>query len=247
MNTDMEIVISRMREMRMSHLAGKVDEMAADPNFELRKPSDVISELFNYEYTSRQTRRIKNLLKEAQLKYPSASLDDSLKDPDRRINIELINALAECRWIEEKKNLLVTGKTGTGKTYLTNALAICAMQKGIHVRYVKASMLINDLNDRQFTDGYEEALKEYTSVGLLIIDDLGLMSLDIQRCLQLFEVLDAREGSRSVIVTSQLPVKSWYDIFQNNVYADACMSRLTCNAYRLELQGRDMRKDQSAS
>ena len=247
MSEGIDATISRMREMKMGNLANKLQEMTDDPNFGTRTASEVLEELFMHEYSSRKTRKFNKLLSRAHLKYPSAVLDQSMSDPDRKIDMKLVSSLSGCRWIEEKKNLIITGKTGTGKSYCSNALAICAIQKGIHVLYAKTSLMINELNDCQFTGSYAAALKKYTDTDLLILDDFGLMSLDIQKCQQMFEVLDSREGSKSIIVISQIPVSKWYDIFQNNVYADACMSRLVSNAYRLELDGRDMRKSSSAS
>lgn len=247
MSKDIEQVLVRMREMRMKRMANKVKEMTDDPNFGLKSPGDVIAELFDYEYEMRKSNRMKKLLDEAHLKYRHASLDNSLADPDRKLDKDLIDALASCKWIDEHKNLLITGKTGTGKTYIANALAICAMEEGKHVLYSKASLMVNELNEIQFMSGYAEKLKKYTDVDLLMIDDYGMMSLDIQKCLQLFEVLDARDSVKSVVVISQFPVNKWYDMFQNNAYADACMSRLTHNSYRLVLEGRDMRQNSSAS
>lgn len=246
MSTELDQTISRMREMKMGNLADKLEEMAEDPNFGARSADEVLEELILHEYSSRKTRKFNKLLSRAHLKYPSAVLDSSMNDPDRKIDMKLLSSLSECRWIEEKKNLIITGKTGTGKSYCSNALAICAIQKGFHALYVKTSLMINELNDCQFTGSYAAALKKYTDSDLLVLDDFGLMSLDIQKCQQMFEVLDSREGSRSIIVISQIPVAKWYDIFQNNVYADACMSRLVSNAYRLELDGRDMRKSSAS-
>ena len=202
-----DATISRMREMKMGNLANKLQDMTEDPNFGTRTASEVLDELFMHEYSSRKTRKFNKLLSKAHLKYPAAVLDQSMSDPDRKIDMKLVSSLSGCRWIEEKKNLIITGKTGTGKSYCSNALAICAIQKGIHVLYAKTSLMINELNDCQFTGSYAAALKKYTDT----------------------------------------PVSKWYDIFQNNVYADACMSRLVSNAYRLELDGRDMRKSSSAS
>lgn len=249
MNTrqDIKDTLSQMREMKMTNMANKLGEMVEDSNFGLRQPIDVIKELIGFEYTSRKSRKFNRLLARAHLKFPTASLDPSLKDPDRKIDMKTIQSLSECQWIREDKNLLVTGKTGTGKTYIMNALAICALQKEIHVLYTKASLMISELSDAQYKGSYAQILKKYTDVDLLIIDDFGLMSLDIQKCQQLFEVLDAREGNKSVAVISQLPVQKWYDLFQNNVYADACMSRLIGNSYRLKLDGRDMRQNTTSS
>jgi DNA replication protein DnaC len=247
MNTDLDTAILKMREMKMSSLASRLTEMAAEPNFGMRSAEDVITDLIDGEYAKRKSRRLRKYLKEAHLKFPAAGFDNSIQDPDRKIDTELIHKLAECQWINDKKNLIVTGKSGTGKTYLMNALAVCAMERGKHVRYSKASLMINELNDAQFAGGYDEVLKQYTKPDLLIIDDFGLMSLDVQKCQQMFEVLDAREDEKSIIVISQIPVSSWYDIFQNSVYADACLSRLTGSSYRLVLDGRDMRRNTSST
>ena len=239
---ELENVITKMNTLRMTNMAKKLTDMYQEPNFGLMTSREVLDKLFECECTTRQARKINRMLNKAHLKYPAASFDDSLNDTDRNINVNEINRLATCGWINDKKNLIVTGKAGTGKTYNSCALAVCAIEKGKHVLYTKASHMINELNDCQFHGNYANSLRRYTDIDLLVIDDFGLMSLDISKCLQLFEVLDAREGSGSTLVISQLPVKNWYETFQNNVYADACMSRLVNNAYRLEFSGRDMRK-----
>ncbi len=242
MTEEIEELIGLMTELRMTSLITKLETMTEEPDFEYRKTSEVLRKLFGHECALRKTRKINRLLKRSHLKYPGACLDDSLKDADRKIDIHKIESLAQCTWIDDKRNLLVTGKSGTGKTYVCCALAICAIQKGKGVLYTKASKMIEELNECQFTGNYAVTLKRYTEVDLLVIDDFGLMSLDHNKCLQLFEVLDAREGNGSILVVSQIPVKQWYETFQNNIYADACMSRLVSNSYRLEFNGKDMRK-----
>lgn len=238
----MEEAIAVLRQLKMTNMAAKLEEMPARPGFALLAADEAMLELFAHEYNSRESRKATRMLAKAHLKYPDASLDKTLDDPGRRLDRAGIERLATCKWIEEKKNLVVTGKAGTGKTYFACALAGCAIQKGLQPLYIKASHMINELDGCHFTGAYTGALKKYTDVRLPIVDDFGLMSLDVARCLQLFEVLDAREGSGSVLVVSQLPVKSWYETFQNNVYADACMSRLIGNAARLGFDGKDMRK-----
>jgi len=242
MSLSTEEIYGKMVEMRMSNMAKKFQEMSSEPNFEIRNALEILGELISHEYSSRQIRRINKALAKAHLKYPAASIDESISDPDRKIETNLIRSLQACTWINDKKNLLIFGKAGTGKTYLGCALGISAIQKSKRVLYTKASAMINDLSECQFTGNYAATLKKYTDVDLLVIDDFGLMSLDLNKCLHLFEVLDAKEGSSSIMIISQLPPKKWYEMFQNNVYADACMSRLIHNAYRIELSGRDMRR-----
>ena len=152
-----------------------------------------------------------------------------------------IERLAACDWIDEGKNLLITGSTGSGKTYISNALCISALRLFHTVRYVKASTLIYELEQAQVTGEYLNYTKKLAALDLLVIDDFGLMELDIDKCRNLFEVIDSRDCRHSTMVISQIPVSSWYELFQDNTYADACMDRIIHNAYRLEFNGRNMR------
>ncbi|MBR2811972.1 MAG: ATP-binding protein [Solobacterium sp.] len=241
-NNQYEETLSMMRTMRLGHMAQKYTDLHEDVNYGLNNPDRVVYDLISSEYYARKANRLQRDIKTAHLKYPQASLDETLEDPSRKIGTDLINSLAECTWIKDHKNLLITGQSGTGKTHIMCALAICALQKGYKVLYTKASLMINELIETAVTGGYNPCLKKYTDPHLLIIDDYGLMSLDINKCHQMFEVLDARDGEKSTAVLSQYKVDRWYEMFTNAVYADSCMSRLIHNAYRIQLEGKDMRK-----
>ena len=132
-------------------------------------------------------------------------------------------------------------KTGSGKSYLANALAISALRQFKTAKYCKASHLIDELNRAEAMDCYRETLAQLVSYDLLVIDDFGLMQLDLNKCRNLFEVLECRDPGKSTMVVSQFPVKSWYDLFQEHTYADACLNRMLNNAYRLEMNGKNMR------
>lgn len=136
---------------------------------------------------------------------------------------------------------MITGQTGSGKSYMANALAISALRQFKTVKYCKASQFIDELNRAEALDTYREALAHLVSFDLLVIDDFGLMQLDLNKCRNLFEVLESRDPGRSTMVVSQFPVKAWYDLFQEHTYADACLNRLLNNSYRLEMNGKNMR------
>ena len=136
---------------------------------------------------------------------------------------------------------MITGQTGSGKSYMANALAISALRQFKTVKYCKASQLIDELNRAEALDTYREALAHLVSFDLLVIDDFGLMDLDLDKCRDFFEVIDSRDNLKSTVIVSQLPVKSWYDLFADNTYADACLDRIIHKAYRLELNGKNMR------
>lgn len=180
-------------------------------------------------------------MKQATLRYPAASFDESIYDPSRKLDTESLERLAECEWINDRKNLLITGRSSTGKTHIGNALAINAVKQFRSVRYIKASYLMSEMESENLKGNSLEYLKKISSLALLVIDDFGLMDLDPNKCRNLFKVLDRREGKGSTMIISQLPVSAWYDLFKDNTYADACMERAIRGAYRLEFNGKNMR------
>lgn len=134
--------------------------------------------------------------------------------------------------------------TGTGKTYFVNAMGIAALKQFMTVRYYSTERLMMESNAFQQLDDTVKLLdliEDLSSVDLLIIDDFGLMDLDVERCRYLFQILDARESRRSTIVSSQIPVMDWYDMFRESTHADACLDRLLGHSYRLKFKGKSMR------
>ena len=117
----------------------------------------------------------------------------------------------------------------------------CALRQFKTVRYIKVSTLIYELEQAGVKGEYLDYTKKLAALDLLVIDDFGLMELDIDKCRNLFEVIDSRDCFHYTLIISQLPVRSWYDLFKDNTYADACMDRMIHNAYRLEFNGRNMR------
>lgn len=203
-----------------------------------------ITELVNTEWQIRYDKKLNRLLRQAKLRYPQADLDDSIYEADRKLDHASIEKLATCNWIDEGRNLLITGMTSSGKTYLSNALCVSALRKLKTVRYIKASHLMLELEQARMKDTYMDQLTLLSKVDLLAIDDFGLMELDIDKCRDFFEVIDGRDGRRSTIIISQFPVKSWFDMFKDGTYADACLSRITDrrHSYRIEMNGRSMRE-----
>ena len=231
----------KLRSMKLSSMADTLEKQLANPNSGLQSFDERISEIICSEWDTRYNKKFNRFLKKATLKYPAADIDESIYDADRFLDTGTIERLAACDWIDEGKNLLITGSTGSGKTYISNALCISALRLSHTVRYVKASTLIYELEQAQVAGEYLNYTKKLAARDLLVIDDFGLMELDIEKCRNLFEVIDSRDCRHSTMVISQIPVSSWYELFQDNTYADACMDRIIHNAYRLEFNGRNMR------
>lgn len=234
-------ICNKLKSMHFSGMAEALEEVFRNPNAELLPFREIINRIVDAEWDLRYNKKLNRFLKKATLKYPGADFDDSIYDPSRRLDTRIIEELSKCEWIERGRNLIVTGQTSSGKTYLSNALCICALRRFKTVKYIKASQLINELAKAEKLDTYQDLVNEYASYDLLAVDDFGLMNLDINQCRNLFEVFDSRDPYKSILVISQFPVSSWYDMFQEHTYAEACLARLLNDAYRLEMNGKNMR------
>lgn len=234
-------VCSKLKNMRFSGMALALEELFADPNADLLPFREKVGRLVETEWELRYTKKLNRFIRKATLKYPFADLDDTIYDPERQLNSSVIEELAKCEWIDQGRNLMITGQTGSGKSYMANALCISALRQFKPVRYMRASYLIDELNRAEALGTYQECLAQLAACDLLAIDDFGLMQLDLNKCRNLFEVLESREPNKTTMVISQFPVKSWYDLFQEHTYADACLTRLLNNSYRFKMNGKNMR------
>ena len=232
---------NKLKSMRFSGMAAELERVFSDPNADLIPFGDKIQRIVDAEWDLRYTKKLNRFVKKATLKYPTADLDGTIYDPDRQLDTGIIESLSQCEWIEHGKNLVITGKTSSGKSYLANALAVCALKQFKTVKYCKASTLINELAKAEKLDTYSETLNQFASFDLLVVDDFGLMNLDIDKCRNLFEVFDCRDPYKSILLVSQIPVASWYDMFSDHTYAEASLARVLSESYRLEMNGKNMR------
>jgi len=237
------ILIERLRSYRVPAMVEEYKRQLRDPNAELLSFQERFAKLINAEWLKRYNKKFTEKLKAAKLRFTDADLDESIYDPARKLDTQSIELLSKCEWIDERKNLLITGMSSSGKTYLSNALCIAALRQLKDVQYIKASVMMRELDRARKNDTYTEYLEEKLALDLLVVDDFGLMELDLDKCRDLFEVIDGRDGRKSTIIVSQFPVKKWYDMFVDVTYAEACLSRITDkkHSYRLEMNGRSMR------
>ena len=239
---DENLIIDHVYKLKLSHMAEALENQFLNPNYGLETFTTRLLEAVSYEWEQRQSTKFNRLLSKATMKYPDADLDSALYEPDRMLDIHTIELLAQCNWIDERKNLLITGSAGAGKTYIANALGIAALHQMRTVKYIRANYLLQECEKAREISSYYDYMNKLSAYELLIIDDFGLMELDIDKCRDLFEIIETRDCRNSTMIVSQLPVPQWWDLFKDNTYADACLSRMTSKAYRLECNGRDMRK-----
>ncbi len=241
LSTEEMIVIDHLKQMKMSGMAEAYEEQILNPNSDLNSFNDRFSNIVNFEWELRFNKKFNRYLKKATLRYPQASFDESIYEPERKLDTDTIERLSNCKWLDEGRNLLITGATGAGKSYLSNALCIAAIRQFKTVKYIRANTMMSEMDQARIKGNYLEYINNMARLDLLVIDDFGLMDLDLDKCRDFFEVIDSRDNLKSTIIVSQLPVKSWYDLFVDNTYADACLDRIIHKAFRLELNGKNMR------
>ena len=238
---EQNILMDRLYKLRMSGMADAFAKQLLDPNTGLEPFEVRFADIINQEWNQRENKKFHKLLKQATLKYPAADLDATIYEPERQLNTHVIELLAECKLIDEPNNLLITGGAGSGKTYIACALCIAAMHQMRTVKYIRANNLMTESEHAHQESTYYEYSNKMASYDLLVIDDFGLMDLDMNKCRDLLEIIEARDCRKSTIIISQLPVDKWYPLFGDHTYADACLSRMTAKAYRLHFSGNDRR------
>jgi DNA replication protein DnaC len=200
--------------------------------------------LVDAEWLHRENKRLERLLKEAKFRLSQACVEDIDYPARRELDKATIRQLTTCRWVLEHHNVVVTGATGTGKTYIACALAQQACRKGFRAIYRRASRLFEELALARADGTYSRLLGKLARMDVLVIDDWGLTAVrDQERC-DLLEIFEDRYGSRSTIMTSQLPPDRWHDHFGDPTLADAICDRLLHNAHRIALKGPSRRKEE---
>ncbi len=198
--------------------------------------------LVDAQWLGRENRRLQRSLREARLRLAQASLEAIEHRPQRPIDKALLRQLATGRWIAEHHNVVVTGPTGTGKTFVACALAHQACRTGSRVLYRRVPRLFEELTLAHADGSYTRLLARFARMDVLVLDDWGLAPLRDQDRRDLLEIFDDRYGTRSTILTSQLEVEHWHDQLGEATVADAICDRLLHNAHRIALKGPSWRK-----
>jgi DNA replication protein DnaC len=203
---------------------------------------DRLALLVDAECSEQDTTQFAKRLKAAKMR-DRACIEDIDFKANRGIDKRLIAQLAEGQWIKDRRNVLITGKTGVGKTYLTCALGEKACRLNHSVLYYRAPRFFQELTVARLKNTYQFALNKFKKCSLLILDDFALVPITEEQCRDMLEVADDRTGSGSFIFASQLPVKDWYQTFANATLADAILDRVVHGSYRLDLGGPTRRKN----
>jgi DNA replication protein DnaC len=232
-----EPTTEKLRAMRLDAMASTWSDQRGKPDVQRLAFDERFGMLVDAEWLHRENRRLATALRDAKLKIAAACLEDIDYAAVRELDKAQVRQLASCRWVAEHQNVLVTGATGTGKTYVACALAQQACRKGYRALYRRASKLFPELALARADGTYTRLLAKIARADVLILDDWAMAPItDVERR-DLLEILDDRYGTRSTIVTSQVPTNKWHAHIAEPTHADAICDRLLHNAHRLVLKG----------
>ena len=203
------------------------------------------SMLVDAQHLFRENKRMKRLLENAKLKLAASMEDIDYRSP-RGLDKSVMLSLASCDWVRKHRNVIIVGPTGSGKTYLSCALAHRACREGMTAFYLRTPKLYYTLAMARADGSYARVLSKLARTSVLILDDLGLAALTDSERGDLLEVIEDRHGSASTIITSQLPVEHWHEVIGDPTIADALLDRLVHNAHKINLKGESMRKRKAA-
>ena len=236
--------IEKLKAMRLSGMVQGIKEQAASPHYQDLSFEERLGHLVEREWLLREERRFARRLKEAGLRVRATVEELDFYTP-RNLKRAFIMELAGCEWIRRYHNLIITGPTGVGKTYLACALGYRACVMGYRVKYHRVGRLLSQLALARGDGSYLNVMRSLTKVQLLILDDWGLNQLSRAQALDLLEVIEDRHQRGSTLIISQAPVEAWHQLIGEATIADAILDRLVHNAYRVEMEGESMRKQKS--
>ena len=235
--------VEKLRSLRLDGIAQALEEQRQQSSILELDFEERLGLLVERQCLWRENRGLALRLKNAQFKLGNASLEDLDYRPARGLKRAQIDQLRAAQWIEHHRNCMVTGPTGTGKTYLACALGVQGCRDGYRTQYYHAPKLFRELEIARADGSMPALLKRLARTRLLIVDDLGISNVSGKLYREFLEILDDRQGQGSTVVTSQFPVSQWHEIIGDPTVADAILDRLIHNAYRLELKGESLRKN----
>lgn len=234
----LEIVLGRLREMRLPEMANQMILLNETGELNTISADDLILRLTAEELLSRKNNTVERYRKKARLSQPTAELYDIEYKPERKINEAVIKQISDDQYILKHRNIVILGACGTGKSFIANALASNACRlfhTALYCRMFEILQVTN--NERLMTGDTIKSIKKFIKPDLLVIDDFMNQKLSERECIDLFKIMEYREGRGSTIVASQLEPKEWHRNLGGNILADSILDRVTANAYKLTLAG----------
>lgn len=237
--------LQSLRQLKLTGMADGFEQQLAQPSTHSELDFDErLALLVDREKTHRDNNKVSRLLKAARLKLQALPEDIDYRHPRGLIKSQFAGLLSSS-WIHQHHNVLITGPTGCGKTYLGCALAIQACRHGLSVRYYRASRLLEALSIAHGDGQFSKLVQQLAKTDLLVLDDWGLEKLTLGQRNDLLEIMEDRHGISSTLITSQVPISQWHKAIGDATLADAILDRLLHNSHKINLRGESMRKTKS--
>ena len=237
--------IRKMNAMKLFGMVHSLEERLRSGARENLAPEELLALLVDDEYLHRKNNRFQRLLQLAKLRIPYACLEEIDYRHPRGLVKSQVLALQNTEWIDSAKNILISGSTGVGKSYLASAFGQWACRQDYPVLYQRWPRLLEHLYASRGAGSYLKHLGKLARVKVLIIDDFGIQPLNDQQRKDLLEIIEDRYRTSSLVVTSQLPIRDWHEHIGEPTIADAVMDRLLHGAHKFELKGESMRKEKT--
>lgn len=236
----MNDILTKMRQMRLLGMAKAFHLTLESGKNEKFTPDEMITHLIDSEWDERYNRKLDRTLQSARFRY-KASIEE-LSFEDKRIDKNQILRLADCEFVKQKENIIITGSTGIGKSFVASALGHQACALGHRVLYQHSTKLFGRMKIAKADGSYLKELAKIEKQHVLLIDDFGIQPLDAQSRSTLMEIMEDRHGKSSTIITSQIPVNKWHEVIGEETIADAILDRIIHDAHRIEMKGDSLRK-----
>lgn len=237
--------IENLNTLGLAAMAQAFQEQMNCPDMAALSFEERFGLIVDFQMTANENRRMRNRLKSARLRV-AASIEDLDFRSDRNLDRATIMSLTQNQWVKRHHNILITGPTGAGKSYLACALAHKACRDGHTTFYHRLPKLLQDIALARLDGRYPKLMAALVKCEVLILDDLLITPLARDDQKELLEIIEERYDRKATIVTSQLPIKAWHDAMQDKTVADAILDRLVHNAYKLEITGKEsMRRKKS--
>jgi DNA replication protein DnaC len=234
-------LLDKLAQLRLTDVKEALKEQMSNTKYQDLAFEDRLGLLIDYELTRRSDRRLKRQIKQASFR-EKATISDLDMSAKRGIDRKLIFSLTQGFWINQHLNVIITGATGVGKTYLGCALGRSACEQGTSVRYFKTSRLLHEIEGCHVDGSWGKFLDKLAKIQLIIFDDWFRDTLNVKQTRNLLEVFDDRWQKGSVILISQLPIENWHSRMQDPTLADAVLDRIIHNAYKIDMKGESRRK-----
>jgi DNA replication protein DnaC len=242
---DSTTVINKINDLDFKGLKEAYLRQLEDVNYHSLTFEDRLYNLLDAQYIFMQNKRIERNSKASKIKDKQAQVEQIDYSAKRKLDKTNMLSLISMDFIRARQNIIITGKTGTGKSFLAQALGNRAIIDGFQVHYIRMANLLEDIKLARIDGSYTKLINKYSRYKLLIIDDFGVTPISSDDTTNLFEIIELRSELSSTIITSQLPVRDWYGYLNNNTAADAILDRISNTSHRIELEGESMRKMKS--